>query len=368
VRSFDRVLTVDRGFDTSQRLMFTVGFSAAQTRGDRDRNGQMLIDFLARMRSVPQVSAAAVVHQRPMQGSGTGMGFGAADRPEATGQEIPWAGWRIVSDGYFETSGVPILAGRDFTEHDQIGEPWRVIISRRIAELLWPGEDAIGRQMVLWKGQGQSTGEVIGVAGDVRDWSLTDDPSFAVYLPTYGTDLSPAHFVVYSSLPTVTLLPLLRARLAEVDPALPISSVQSLGEIVGDSVASRRFTMLLLAALAAVALILALAGIYGVLSYAVSRRRSEMGVRIALGASHTSVLGLIVVQGMRPVLIGLVAGVVGALWLSRVMASLLFEMRAADWPTYTAVMSLLAAAAALACYIPARAALRMDVTAALREE
>jgi putative ABC transport system permease protein len=135
-----------------------------------------------------------------------------------------------------------------------------------------------------------------------------------------------------------------------------------------DTLALRRFTILLLAALAAVALVLALAGIYGVLSYAVSQRRSEMGVRIALGASRTSVLGLIVVQGMRPVLIGLVAGVVGALWLSRVMASLLFDMTAADWPTYVAVALLLAVAAVLACYVPARAALSVDVTATLREE
>jgi putative ABC transport system permease protein len=368
VRSFDRVMSVDRGFATANRLMFTVGFPDARTPGDRERNGQLLVDFLAQIRGIPQVSATAVVHQRPMRGSGTGMGFGAADRPDATGREIPWAGWRIVSNEYFRTLDVPILAGRDFTEQDRIARPWRVIISHRIAELLWPGESAIGRRLVLWKGQGTETGEVIGVVGDTRDWSLTDNPTYTVYLPTYGTDLSPAHFVTHSSLPAATLLPLLRARLAEIDPSLPISGVQGMGEIVGDSVASRRFTMLLLATLAAVALILALAGIYGVLSYAVSQRRSEMGVRIALGASRTNVLGLIVVQGMRPVLIGLVAGVVGALWLSRVMASLLFDMTAADWPTYVVVMALLAAAAALACYVPARAALRVDVTAALREE
>jgi predicted permease len=368
VRSFDRVLSVDRGFATVDRLMLTIGFPAARTPEEGERNGQQLVDVLAQIRSIPQVSAAAAVHQRPMNGSGTGMGFGAADRPDATGREIPWAGWRLVSNDYFRSLDVPILAGRDFTEHDRVAQPWRVIISRRIAELLWPGENAVGRQMVLWKGQGQSVGEVIGVVGDVRDWSLTDDPTYAVYLPTYGTDQSPANLVVHSTLPTATLLPLLRARLADVDPTLPISGVQSLGEIVGNSIASRRFTMLLLAALAAVALILALAGIYGVLSYAVSQRRSEMGVRIALGASHTSVLGLIVAQGMRPVFIGLVAGVIGSLWLSRAMASLLFEMTAADWPTYAAVASLLATAAALACYVPARAALSLDVTATLREE
>jgi hypothetical protein len=151
----------------------------------------------------------------------------------------------------------------------------------------------------------------------MRDWSLTDDPSYSVYLPTYGQTMSPANYVVHLSLPSATLLPLLRARLAELDRALPISDVQTLDEVVGASVASRRFTMLLLAALAAVALVMALAGVYGVLSYAVSQRRSEVGVRMALGASNRSVLRLIVAQGMRPVVIGPVIGTAGALWLSR---------------------------------------------------
>ena len=368
IRSFDRVLSVDRGFQTSNRLVFSVGFPTVRTRAEGTRSSQLLSNYLAQIRAMPQVSAAAAVHIRPMQGTGTGMGFGAADRPEATGKEIPWAGWRIVTDGYFKTLGLRVVAGRDFTEQDQIGTPWRVIISNRIAQLLWPGESAIGRQLVLWKGQGQSMGEVIGVVSDMRDWSLTEDPSYAVYLPTYGTSMSPANYVVHSSLPTATLLPLLRARLAEVDRALPISDVATLDEVVGASVASRRFTMLLLAALASVALVMALAGVYGVLSYAVSQRRSEVGVRMALGASNSSVLGLIVAQGMRPVVIGLVIGTAVALWLSRAMSTLLFNMTAGDWPTYAAVATLLAGAAALACYVPARAALRVDVTSTLREE
>jgi predicted permease len=368
IRSFDRVLSVDRGFDTSGRLLFSVGFPSSRTAADRNRSAQLLTEYLAQIRAMPQVRAASAVHMRPMNGAGTGMGFGAVDRPDATGKEIPWAGWRIVSNDYFKTLGLSVIAGRDFTEQDMIGEPWKVIISNRIATLLWPGENAIGRRLVMWKGQGQSTGEVIGVVSDMRDWSLTADPSYAVYLPTYGTSMSPANYVVHSSLPTATLLPLLRARLANLDRALPISDVETLDERVGDSVASRRFTMLLLATLAAVALVMALAGVYGVLSYAVSQRRSEVGLRMALGASNRSVLRLIVAQGMRPVVIGLVIGTVGALWLSRAMSALLFNTTAADWPTYTAVAALLAGAAALACYVPARAALRVDVTSTLREE
>jgi predicted permease len=296
------------------------------------------------------------------------MGFGAADRPDATGREVPWAGWRIISNNYFKTLGLPLIAGRDFTEQDKIGEPWKVIISKRIADLLWPGENAVGRRLVLWKGQGTSSGEVIGVVGDMRDWGLTDDPTYSVYLPVYGTSLSPAYVVLHTTLSTATLVPMLRSVLAEVDPTVPISGATTLDEIVGDSVAARRFTMLLLAALAVVALILALAGIYGVLSYAVSQRRSEMGLRMALGASGRSVLRLVMLQGMRPVVIGLAVGIVGALALSRFMTSLLFGMTPADWPTYTAVAALLAGAAVLACYVPARDALSVDVTATLRDE
>jgi putative ABC transport system permease protein len=368
VRSFGRVLGVDRGFATENRVMVDVGFTAAPSDSQQARAAQLLTDFLSRLRSVPQITSAAFVHIRPLQGAGTGLGFGAADRPDATGKEIPWAGWRIVSNDYFKTLGLPLIAGRDFTEQDKLGQPWKVIISKRIAELLWPGNDAVGRRLVLWKGQGESSGEVIGVVGDMRDWGLTDDPTYSVYFPVYGSTLSPAPLVVHTSLFKATLVPMLRSVLAQLDPTVPLSGATTLDEIVGDSVAARRFTMLLLAALAVIALVLALAGIYGVLSYAVSQRRSEMGLRIALGASGRNVLRLVMFQGMRPVIIGLVIGIGGALALSRLMSSLLFGMTPADLPTYAAVAALLAGAAALACYIPARDALRVDVTATLKDQ
>lgn len=368
VRSFGQVLGVERGFRSENRVLFGIGFPSARTDSASVRNGQMLQDFLTRLRSRPEITSAAVVHIRPLEGAGTGMGFGAVDRPDATGKEIPWAGWRIVSNDYFKTMGVPLLAGRDFTEQDKIGKPWKVIISRRIAELLWPGQSAIGRRLVLWKGQGQSEGEVIGVVGDMRDWALTEDRTYSVYFATYGYGMSPANVVVHTPLPTGTLMPMVRSLLAEVDRTLPVSDVRTMDALVGDSVASRRFTMMLLAALAVIALVLALAGIYGVLSYTVSQRRSEMGVRMALGASSGSVLRLVMVQGMRPVVIGLLVGIASAMALSRLMSSLLFGVTPGDWPTYAAVAALLLGAAALSCFVPARNALRVNVTAALREE
>ena len=368
VRSMANVLRVDRGFATENRLMVSVGFRQGRTQEEGTRNGQMLNDFLDRVRATPEVTAAAAVTIRPLSGTGTGMGFGAADRPDATGREIPWAGWRIVTKDYFATLGIPLVEGRDFTPQDRLSAPLKVIISKRIADVLWPGESAIGRQMVLWKGQGQSTGEVIGVARDMRDWELTDDPTYSVYLPVYGASMSPANVIVHSRLPTSTLVPMLRARLAEVDRALPIFDIETLDDQVGDSVAARRFTMMMLAVLAVVALVLALGGIYGVLSYAVSQRRSEMGVRLALGASNRSVLGLVMRQGMTPVLVGLAAGTVGAFVLTRLMRTLLYGMTPSDWATYASVAGLMAAAAVIACYIPARDAMRVDVTTTLRED
>jgi predicted permease len=368
LRSFGHVLSVDRGFVTENRLVYEVGFPGGGTREESIRRGQALVELVRRMRATPQIQAAGAVHLRPLQGSGTGMGFGAADRPDATGDQIPWAGWRLVTDGYFRTMGLPLIAGRDFTDQDRIGEPWKVIVSKRIAETLWPGQSAVGRQLVLWKGQGQSIGEVIGVVGDMRDWSLTDDPTYSVYLPIYGAGMSPANIVVHSSLPAATVTAMLRSILSELDASVPLSRAESLNDLVWASVASRRFTMFLLAGLAGTALVLALAGIYGVLSYAVSQRRAEMGVRMALGASAGSVLGLVMRQGMRPVVTGLVLGIIGALGLSRFLTGLLYGMTASDWTTYVAVAALLAGAAALACYVPAREALRVDVTATLREE
>jgi putative ABC transport system permease protein len=296
------------------------------------------------------------------------MGIAAQDKPEPANEAVPWAGWRMITRDYFKTLGVPIIAGRDFTDQDILGRPWRVIISHHVAERLWPGENALGRNIIIWKGQGQSVAEVIGVAGDMRDFDLADTPSLAVYMPYNGGGMNPSHFVVHTTAAPTAIIPTVRSILREIAPTSPISNIRTLDELVGESVAARRFTMLLLAALASVALLLALGGVYGVLAYSVSRRRTEIGMRMALGASAATVMRLVISQGMRPVVIGLIAGVLGAIGLSRYMASLLFGVTRLDAPTYAGVAVLLAGAAMLACYLPARDAMKVDVLTAIREE
>jgi predicted permease len=261
-----------------------------------------------------------------------------------------------------------MLKGRTFNQHDQIGKPWRIIISKRLADTLWPGEDPVGHQALLWKGQSNDPAEVIGVVANQRERGLEADPTLTVYIPSYGSGPGPVQFAVHTAANPTALPPSLRSMLKEIDPNLPLSDVQTMDEIVSRSVAPRRFNMFLLSIFAAVALLLALVGVYGVLAYSVGRRTAEIGLRIALGATPRSVLTLIVGQGMRPIIVGIAIGMAGAVGLSHLVSSLLFDVRPVDPLTYGAVALLVAIAALLACYVPALRALRVDPVAALRQE
>jgi putative ABC transport system permease protein len=365
VRSLSHVLAAERGFDTDHRLIATVSIPSTYPEG---RIVQTTKDVLDRVRAMPEVVSVATVSGRPLIGGGTGLGVAAADHPDAGGSTVPWASWRIVSPDYFETIGVPLLQGRNFTPAEVIGKPWRAIISTRVADLLWPGQSPIGRTIILWKGQGESPAEVIGVVGNIRERTLEDDPTLAVYFPSGGRVSSSLEVVVHTKRTPEDAVPALRAAVASVDRNLPVSNVQSFDDLVSRSVETRRFTMFLLTAFAALAVVLALAGVYGVLAYSVMRRSSEIGVRLALGAAPRTVLTLVVIQGLRPVLIGIAMGIVAALVVSRWMTTLLFGVSGTDPLTYTATATAFAIVALVACYLPARQVLRVDPVVALRVE
>jgi putative ABC transport system permease protein len=367
LRSFSALLHVERGFQTERRMLVELNLPQRYSSDDGKRADQFVQDFEAHLRTLPQILSVAAVSGRPMSPGSTGMGIVAAQRPDES-RDIPWASWRLITKDYFSTLGVPLLKGRTFDERDIISKPWRIIISQRLAELLWPGQDAVGRQAMLWKGQGNRPAEVIGVVGNMRERGLSQPPTLAVYLPAYGSGSDHMFFAIHTTASTETLAPMLRAALSNIDPELPLSNLRSLEEIVSASTASRRFTLVLLTAFAVLALTLSLVGIFGVTSYSVSRQTAEIGVRLALGASHERVLHHIVVQGMKPVLIGIGVGTVGALLLSRLITSLLFNVTARDPITYAGVVVLLIATAVVACVVPARKALRIDVVSALRAE
>jgi putative ABC transport system permease protein len=364
-RSLINVLTVDRGFATEHRLSAEITMPGAYPDQTREQIAERI---LARVEAMPEVASVGSVSGRMLVGGGTGMGFAGADRPIETAA-IPWATWRIVTKDYFRAIGLTLKRGRGFTEQDVIAKPWRVVIGESLARRIWGGDDPIGKTARLWTGQGERKGEVIGVVSDMREHRLDDGPTLSVYLPAYGgpLDSTTLALVIETKGDPEAVKPALLAAVREIDPLLPVSRMRSIEDLVSRSVATRRFTMLLIAAFATLAFVLALAGVAGVLLYTMARRTAEMGLRLALGAEPRALMRRALMQGLRPVAIGLVAGVGIAFWLSRLTTSLLYGVTPMDPLTYVAVAGGLLAAATLACYGPARRALRIDPAVALRE-
>jgi putative ABC transport system permease protein len=368
IRSFTQLIRVDRGFQTENRLVFSVNMPDSYWK--KGVGKQFLDRFFERFSSVPEVLAAGAVSHRPVEGGDPGMGI---DSPAQTGRAAPWAGWRVVSPGYFRAIGLPMLRGRAFEESDkpvwaEPGQPVptrRVVISERLATLIFPNEDPIGKHVLLWKGQGNMDAEVIGVVGDSRERGPASGPTRVVYLP-YGVNALPSEFVVHTRGNPIALVPTVRSIAASLDSNLPVSDVRSFEEVVHRSVAPQRLSAILLGVFSGLALLLATIGIYGVLSYSMSRRTAEIGLRVALGASRRDILGMTIGQGMRPALLGIVLGLVAAWWLSRYLATLLFGVKPFDAVTYFAGAALILATALAACYLPGRRATRIDPSLALR--
>jgi putative ABC transport system permease protein len=284
----------------------------------------------------------------------------------------------VVLPGYFDAMGVPILRGRDVADTDRLGVPGVVVVNEWLARRHWPGEDAIGKRIALDDPRKASSWlTVIGVVKNAvrSDWAAApEDEVFLPYLQTQrylerpDTPYSYMTLVVRTDGDPSALAPSLRVVVASLNPGVPVSQVQTMEDVVAQSTASPRFYLLLLGAFATVAVLLAAVGIHGVMSYAVSRRTNEIGVRMALGATPGEVLRLVVGQGMVLALVGAAAGVVGALGLTRLMSGLLYGVRPWDPATFAAVCAFLGAVALAASYFPARQASRIDPLTALRHD
>ncbi len=242
-----------------------------------------------------------------------------------------------------------------------------MILSQRLAKRLFPNEDPIGRHVTLWKSQSNRDAEVVGVVADSRERGLAKESALTVYIP-WGANALTTEFVAETRGNPLALAAALRSIMKELDPDVPVADISTFEEVADRSVAPQRLNAALLGVFSGLALLLAMAGIYGVLSYSMTRRTPEIGLRVALGASRGDILRMTVLQGLRPALAGIAIGALGAYWLTRYLETLLFGVKPFDAITYGAVAALLLATALVACYAPGRRATRIDPAVTLRVE
>jgi putative ABC transport system permease protein len=372
VRSFQALSSEQTGFQTHRRLVFAVSYP--ESYGQNGVGKEFIDNFLEQLSADADVVSSGAVNVLPVDGPNYGMGIVAANRADAGSP--PWAGWRIVTPGYFRAAGLPLLRGRLFNKADHSvwadrGQPppahRTVMLSAALAKSLFGNEDPIGKHTLLWKGQGDRDAEVVGVVGDSLERGLDRGPALTVYIP-YGPVGLPSEYVLESRGDPMALVPAVRAAIARLDPELPVSDIRTFDDVVSRSVSPQRMNTVVLATFSGLALLLASFGMYSVLSYSVSCRTGEIGLRMALGASASGIARMTVVQGLRPALLGIALGGAAAWWLTRFLASLLFGVRPFDWLTYSAVAGLLLSTATLACWAPARRATKTDPLTALRLE
>ena len=368
-RTFSRLLSVDPGFNAEHVLTFELSLPGSKY-SDRGRIIGLYREALAKLRALPGVQAAGITETVPLDGSTEATVIRIPGRTRGGDKDRPFANYTIASPGYFSAAGTPLLRGRTFRDSDTDEAPAVTVISRAMADKYWPGEDPIGQQVALGSSK-YPTATIVGVVADVKRLSLREQPGPEMYVP-YTQKVYPSlltmNVVVRSRAEPDALTGTIRRAIASVDPELPIAKVETLSEVVNDSLAQPRFSLLLMAAFGGLALLLAGVGLYGVISYSVAQRTQEIGIRMALGASRRNVFAVVVGQGGRMAGLGIVVGLAAALVATRTMASFLYGVKPTDLLTLVAVCLLLAAVALLACYLPARRATKVDPMVALRYE
>jgi ABC-type antimicrobial peptide transport system, permease component len=303
----------------------------------------------------------------PLSG-GPSTDFEIVGRPAPRPGDEPSADIRTADPEYFSTMGIPLLAGRNFTEHDTSTTATVMIINQAMARKFWPTDDALGKRVTMKDWGTPLTGEIVGVVADVKARGLDEAVEPMIYWP-YGQFAQIfGSIAVRSDANLATLIPEIKSQVWSVDKNQPVSEIQTMDQILSDSLARRRIYMTLLGLFAGAALLLAAVGIYGLMSYSVNQRVHEIGLRLALGAEREDVLYLILSEGAKIAVVGVGIGIAAALLLTQLMASLLFGVTATDPATLSIVSTLPLLVAFLACYIPARRAIRVDPMVALRYE
>ena len=376
IRSFFALQNIDPGFNPHNLLSVVVSVTGTKEAGPGERP-LFYQQLLERVRQVPGVQSASAINHLPLGGDIWGLSFHIEGQPVPPPSETPTAAYRVVLPGYFKTMNIPMLRGRDVNDHDTLNAPGAVVVNEFFAHRYWPKEDALGKRVTFDDLKKNPTWlTVVGVAKNTVRSDWTEPPQEEVFLPYLQNrdylEESASHYtyltlVVRGSNPTA-LVPVIRGMAGSVDRNIVLSEVQTMDQVVAEATAEPRFYLLLLATFAMVALTLAAVGIYGVMSYSVSRRTQEIGIRMALGAQTSHVIRMVVGQGAILATVGVVTGLIGALAVTRLMSGLLYGVRPNDPVTFIAVAGLLSGVAVVASYIPARRAAKVDPMVALRNE
>ena len=368
--SYVRVTQINPGFNAEQVLTAKIAPSRKKYPDPRSREAYFTT-VLERLQTLPGVESAGMVMNLPLTGSSMNRGFRAEGQPEAKADQDVTMDYQVVSPGYFSTLEIPIKRGRGLSDADTENSERVIVINESMARRYWPNEDPIGKRMVIGdSSKDTSWRTIVGIVGDIRHASLSETPVPTAFI-SYRQDLESwprMGFAIKAKADPASLTSLIRKELAAIDPTQPVYAVEPMDNLLRGAVAQRRFVMMLLGSLSSIALVLAMVGIYGVISFSVGERTQEIGIRMALGARAADVMRMVLGQGMRVVLVGIVIGVGAALFLTRLLSSLLFEVSPTDLRTFSVVAALLGAIALLACYIPARRATKVDPLVALRYE
>jgi predicted permease len=368
IKSFVLLSRVELGFDPHHVITMRIVLN-----GPRYATGRERVSFfhqlVQRVEAMPGVNSAGILGGGglPPDG-GNGWDFLISGRPRPAPNQQPNAVRWVANPDYFHTMGMSLLRGRLFTADDTSNSPPVAVINAAMARQYWHNRDPIGSQIQFPPGDKSPWFTVVGIVSNIRNWSLEDQPLPEVYVCYTQSGPTPWHLLLRSTSDPAGLVRAVRHQVELLDKEQPVSDVRTMDDVLSEAEAGHRFPMILLGVFAALALILAAAGIYAVVSYTTEQRTHEIGVRMALGAQHRDVLRLIIGQGIRFALFGIVIGLAAAFGLTRLMSSLLFGIRATDSATFAGVALLLTFVALAACYIPARRAMKVDPMVALRYE
>ena len=363
IKSFIRLRQVDPGFKSEGVLTMQISLPRSKY-GDDPQQIAFAQQLLQKMKTIPGIESSSVTTTAPLLG-GSIYGFTFEGNAELAPQDVPSAEYYSVSSDYFQTMRMRLMKGRAFTEYDSANANKVAIINESMVRKFFPHEDPIGRRMNITNGY-QASREIIGIIGDVKTGGIDAPVASQMYVPILQEPDNSLIVTVRGGNNPLSLVGALRSQVQEIDPTQPIANVKTMDEVMASSIAPRRLTMVLLGIFAAVALILAAVGIYGVMSYSVTQRTHEIGIRMALGAKVVDVLKMVIGQGMLLTLAGLVIGLIGALGLSWLIESLLFGVSSRDPWTFFAISGLLTLVALFAVYLPARRAAKTDPIIALR--